>query len=117
MEIEYINNAAVGSSPVWTFNTARLYVNGPDGTEGTMQISPTMPFTNAQGVVSYHYDHLGSIDEITPYGSTSVGVTTAKQSTYYSYDAWGARRHADTWSGPVGWQARAGGRVHRSRQT
>ena len=105
LEADYRNDAPKGSgavpAPIWKLEKLRIYVPGPEGTAGTMEFNPGAPFDRAQTALVYHYDHLGSIERITPYGSTSTTYVldgVGKQSRY-SYDAWGQRRDPNDWSG------------------
>ncbi len=101
LEADYANQSGVGVPPAWSLQKLRIYVPGPEGTAGTMEFNPQQSFDNAESALVYHYDHLGSIERITPHGSTSTTYVLDGQGkpSRYSYDAWGQRRNADTWSG------------------
>ncbi len=101
LEVDYSNASGVGVPPAWSLQKLRIYVPGPEGTAGTMEFNPQQSFDNAESALVYHYDHLGSIERITPHGSTSTTYVLDGQGkpSRYSYDAWGQRRNADTWSG------------------
>ncbi len=95
-------NPSVPQAPSgWALQKLRIYVPGPEGTAGTMEFNPQQSFDNAESALVYHYDHLGSIERITPHGSTSTTYVLDGQGkpSRYSYDAWGQRRNPDTWSG------------------
>jgi RHS repeat-associated protein len=110
MEIDYTNTASSGS-PVWQNTTARVYIPAPDGVVGTAEFAPTTPTTTttSENGISlteqdkvYHYEHLGSIQAITPAFNTSTALssTAAGGLGLYSEDAWGMRRNPNTFSGP-----------------
>ncbi len=102
LEADYANTAAT-AAPVWKLDKVRIYVPGPEGTIGTMEFNPRAPFANATTALVYHYDHLGSIERLTPYGSaaTTDALDGAGKPSRYSYDAWGQRRNPDTWTGKI----------------
>jgi RHS repeat-associated protein len=102
LEADYANATSTGA-PDWKLQKIRIYVPGPEGIVGTMEFNPRQSFDKAETALVYHYDHLGSIERITPYGSASTSgyaLDGAGKQSRYSYDAWGQRRNADTWSGP-----------------
>jgi RHS repeat-associated protein len=102
LEADYANQSSgAASAPIWKLEKLRIYVPGPEGIAGTMEFNPGAPFDRAESALVYHYDHLGSIERITPYGSvnTAYVLDGAGKPSRYSYDAWGQRRNADTWSG------------------
>jgi RHS repeat-associated protein len=98
-EIDYTSGAVPQS---WALNKIRIYVPGPDGVIGAMEFMPSAPFAQAASALVYHYDHLGSIQSVTPYG---VGATPQLDGTgkpaLYAYDPWGQRRDPanTTWLG------------------
>jgi RHS repeat-associated protein len=100
LEVDY-KNTAVSGTPVWEMDKVRIYVPGPEGIAGTMEYSPFAPSDQDERPLVYHYDHLGSIETITHYGSTATtpALDEAGRSSRFSYDAWGERRNAATWSG------------------
>ena len=100
LEADYANTAATGA-PTWALDKIRIYVPGPEGIAGTMEFNPRAPFGQAEQSLVYHYDHLGSIERITPYGSASTTyvLDDAGKQSRYSYDAWGQRRDPNDWSG------------------
>lgn len=97
MEADFRNNVDSG----WMLDRVRIYVPGPEGNVGSMEFGPTASFSHPERALVYHYDHLGSVESITPYGATSSSLATdnAGNEGRYSEDAWGARRNAVTWSG------------------
>jgi RHS repeat-associated protein len=103
MEVDYTNTASSGT-PVWANTKARIYIPGPDGVVGTAEFAPA-PNTNGISLTEkdevYHYDHLGSIQAITPAFNTNgnLAKTTLGLSGLYSEDAWGQRRNPNTYSG------------------
>ena len=118
MEVDYKNKVAAGATPAWQLDKVRIYVPGPDGVVGTMEFSPFKQFapfggssTSEQNVVGnadapermlvYHYDHLGSIESITPYGDTSTHFAFDEngRTSRFSYEPWGQRRDPVSWSG------------------
>ena len=105
LEADYRNDAKKGSgavpAPVWKLDKLRIYVPGPEGIIGTMEFGPTARSSKPETALVYHYDHLGSIERITPYGSTSTTYVLdgAGRQSRYSYDAWGQRRDPNDWSG------------------
>ncbi len=98
LEADYKNNNANPGTPDWALDKIRIYIPGPEGTAGTIEYAPS----DATGKpLVYHYDHLGSIETITPYADTSATAAldpTGKPSRY-AYDAWGERRNPTTWTG------------------
>jgi hypothetical protein len=58
--------SGVGVPPAWSLQKLRIYVPGPEGIAGTMEFNPGAPFDRAETALVYHYDHLGSIERITP---------------------------------------------------
>jgi RHS repeat-associated protein len=98
LEIDY-NNTASSGSPIWNHSKARIYVPAPDGIAGTMELTPTTAGGFTERAEVYHYDHLGSIECITPYGSTSTyAVDDLNKTARYSEDAWGQRRKPASWN-------------------
>jgi len=100
LEVNYTNNVPQGGTPVWTLDDVRIYVPGPDGVIGAREFHP--PLSPQEKTLVYHYDHLGSIDCITPFGSTATtcATDTGGNPGKFSEDAWGQRRNPATWSGP-----------------
>jgi RHS repeat-associated protein len=100
LEVNYDNTAASGS-PTWAMKKVRIYVPGPDGTVGAREFDPAKPSGQQETALVYHYDHLGSIDAITPFGSTATtfAATDAGKPGQYSEDAWGQRRNPLSWTG------------------
>lgn len=100
-EIDYRNLAAAGAAANWQLDTIRLYVPGPDGVIGAMEFAPNGPVEKSKRPLVYHYDHLGSLDTVTFLGDTTVHVATDDNGkpARHSFDPWGQRRNADTWSG------------------
>lgn len=109
LEVDYLNVADITSS-AWKMDRVRIYVPGPEGIAGTMEFAPSAPFDRAERALVYHYDHLGSIERITPFGDTSAVVATDETGSpaRYSYDAWGQRRNADSWAGAPTTTAKGG---------
>jgi RHS repeat-associated protein len=100
LEANYKNTATSGA-PDWELDVVRIYVSGPEGTIGTREFSPSKPAADREKVYIYHHDHLGSIDAITPYGSTANVVATdaGGKDGRFGEDAWGQRRNPITWTG------------------
>ncbi|PTX94219.1 RHS repeat-associated core domain-containing protein [Opitutus sp. ER46] len=98
LEVNYDNTAANGAPAAWHMNQVRVYVPGPEGVIGTRELTPD---TSAEKALVYHYDHLGSIEAITPFGSTdgSLAADGGGKAGRFSEDAWGQRRNPLTWSG------------------
>jgi hypothetical protein len=65
------------------------------------EFDPAKPVDQQETALVYHYDHLGSIESITPFGSTdgSYAADGAGKGGRFSEDAWGQRRNPTTWSG------------------
>lgn len=103
MEADYKNSAGVGVSASWQLDRIRIYVPGPEGNAGTIEFGPTATFSLPDRALVYHYDHLGSIESITPYGSSanSLALEDGGSPGRYSEDPWGQRRNQGTWSGAV----------------
>lgn len=99
LEVNYDNTALSGTT--WAMKKVRVYVPGPDGVIGAREFDPQKPQGQQETALVYHYDHLGSIDAITPFGSTdgSFANTDSGKSGRYSEDAWGQRRNPLTWTG------------------
>jgi RHS repeat-associated protein len=100
LEANYDNTAASGT-PVWALKKVRIYVPGPDGIVGSREFDPAAPIGSQEKAFIYHYDHLGSIESITPFvppGSGLAADSTGKPGRF-SEDAWGQRRNPLTWSG------------------
>lgn len=100
LEANYQNDNTGTGAPTWTLKKIRVYLPGPDGVVGTREFDPALPQGQQETDWVYHYDHLGSIDVITPFGSTAVATNSSGQPGQYSEDAWGQRRNPATWSGP-----------------
>lgn len=100
LEANYKNLSSSGA-PNWSIDNVRIYVPGPDGIIGAREFSPEKPLAQQEKALVYHYDHLGSIQSITPFGSTAVAYATDEsgKSGRYSEDAWGQRRDPLDWSG------------------
>jgi RHS repeat-associated protein len=100
LEANYDNTAASGT-PVWALKKVRIYVPGADGVIGSREFDPAAPIGSQEKAFIYHYDHLGSIESITPFvpaGSGLAADSTGKPGRF-SEDAWGQRRNPLTWSG------------------
>jgi RHS repeat-associated protein len=100
LEANYKNLAATGA-PDWAIDNVRVYVSGPDGTIGAREFRPEKPLAEQEKALVYHYDHLGSITSITPFGSNAAvfAADDSGKSGRYSEDAWGQRRNPLTWLG------------------
>lgn len=100
LEANYTNSAPNGA-PTWSLDNVRIYVPGPDGMIGAREFSPLKPLAQQEKALVYHYDHLGSIESITPFGTTVVAYAadSGGKSGLFSEDAWGQRRNPNTWSG------------------
>ncbi len=101
LEVNYDNSAPNGA-PVWALKKVRIYVPGPEGVIGAREFDPAKPVSQQETALVYHYDHLGSIESITLFGSTATTYATALggKSGRYSEDAWGKRRDPLDWQGP-----------------
>ena len=108
LEADYVPtasfNPSVPQSPSgWSLQKIRIYVPGPEGNVGTMELAPEpgQSIATVESALVYHYDHLGSIERLTPYGSASTTyvLDDAGKQSRYSYDAWGQRRDPNDWSG------------------
>ncbi|MCH6257920.1 FG-GAP-like repeat-containing protein [Puniceicoccaceae bacterium K14] len=99
LEYDFVNNAVYGQDPSWQVQRFRLYVPGPNGRLGAIEIDPNEVGVAAQDPQVYHYDHLGSIAAITPFGSSSLDDDKEGKDSLYSYDAWGERRDGTSWHG------------------
>ncbi len=105
LEIEY----KPGSSLPWAHDRARVYIPAPDGIVGTYELILGSGTTTSERAEVYHYDHLGSIDCITPFGQTGYATDDAGKSSRYNEDAWGQRRNPLTWSGAPSSATSSGG--------
>ena len=85
----------------WMLNKVRIYVPGPDGVIGAREFDNPTSSGGTEKALVYHYDHLGSIQGITPFGSTdgSYASDTGGKAGQFSENAWGQRRNPLTWSG------------------
>ncbi|MCH6255511.1 pre-toxin TG domain-containing protein [Puniceicoccaceae bacterium K14] len=108
LEYDFVNNAAYGQDPSWQVERFRLYVPGPNGRLGAVEIDPYEVGVAAQDRQVYHYDHLGSIAAITPFGTTTTDDDKEGKDSRYSYDAWGERRDGDSWHGAPANTSRGG---------
>jgi RHS repeat-associated protein len=101
MEVDYRNATNADGSVSWRMERVRIYVPGPDGSAGAMEFSPAAQFDRPDRTFVYHYDHLGSIERITPFSGSDDKVATdeAGAPARYSYDAWGQRRDGASWDG------------------
>jgi RHS repeat-associated protein len=99
MEVDYENTATSGA-PVWKQKAVRVYVSGPDGSVGALELPPADVGGTTNAYI-YHTDHLGSIESITRYGDATVTFATdrSNKAGRFSEDAWGQRRNPLTWSG------------------
>ena len=99
LEVNYSNSAGQGITPNWNLDDVRIYFPGPDGVIGAREFHP--PQSPQEKTLVYHYDHLGSIDCITNFGSTAVAWASDSSGKpgEFSEDAWGQRRNPFTWSG------------------
>ncbi len=88
MEVYYENAASGAGQEDWQQKTTRIYVDGPAGRVGTFTFTTNEGQPAAQELRVFHHDHLGSVDAITAYGSSSV-------LSDYAYDPWGQRRHPE----------------------
>jgi RHS repeat-associated protein len=101
LEINYRNKALAGSTDNWSLDTVRIYVPGPDGVIGAREFTPGSAADGSEKPLVYHYDHLGSIESITPFASTGgYANDNGGKPGQFSEDAWGQRRNPLTWSGP-----------------
>ena len=101
LEVNYDNTAGTGATPVWDLKTVRIYVPGPDGIIGAREFKSNVTSGSAEKTFLYHYDHLGSIESITPLlpaGSGTANDVGGKPGRF-SEDAWGERRNPFTWTG------------------
>lgn len=100
LEINYDNQAASGA-PTWQLKKVRIYVPGPDGVIGAREFDPTLAPAQQEKALLYHYDHLGSVQVITPAFSSSYSpaLDDTGKPGLYSEDAWGQRRDPNSWSG------------------
>jgi YD repeat-containing protein len=102
MEVEYKNDAA-GSTPTWNLKKVRIYIPAPGGNAGSAELDANGTVATANKFLAYHYDHLGSIQAITPWGSTDTNPSTLfaadaqNRQSAYSYDPWGQRRDVKDW--------------------
>ncbi len=101
LEVNYRNLAPTGAAN-WSLQKVRIYVPGPDGVIGAREFDPAKPIGQQETALVYHYDHLGSIDCITPFGSTATSFASdqAGKPGRFSEDAWGQRRDPTDWQGP-----------------
>lgn len=101
LEVNYQNTAPSGT-PSWQMKKVRIYVPGPEGVIGAREFDPTAPAGSEEDALVYHYDHLGSIESITPWGdvSTSLALDDTGKSGRFSDDPWGQRRDPLDWIGP-----------------
>jgi RHS repeat-associated protein len=100
LEANY-EKAASAPDTTWALKKVRIYVPGPDGIIGSREFDPAAPIGSQEKAFIYHYDHLGSIESITPFvppGSGLAADSTGKPGRF-SEDAWGQRRNPLTWSG------------------
>lgn len=109
LEVNYENPVSTGS-PVWKMKNVRTYVPGPDGVIGAREFEPMLRADGTEDLTGgtetaliYHYDHLGSIDSITDFGSVGADYATGDsgKSGQFSEDAWGQRRNPLTWTGAL----------------
>ncbi len=101
LEANY-DNAAASGSPNWKLKKVRIYVPGPDGVIGAREFDlNAVSGASSETALVYHYDHLGSIESITPFGSSAATLATdaTGKNGRFSEDAWGQRRNPLTWSG------------------
>jgi RHS repeat-associated protein len=100
LEANYANTAASGA-PIWALKKVRIYVPSPDGVIGSREFDPAAPIGSQEKAFIYHYDHLGSIESITPFVPAGSGLATDSTGKpgRFSEDAWGARRDPTDWSG------------------
>ena len=73
LEANYDNTAASGT-PVWALKKVRIYVPGADGVIGSREFDPAAPIGSQEKAFIYHYDHLGSIESITPFVPAGSGL-------------------------------------------
>jgi RHS repeat-associated protein len=100
LEANY-EKAASAPDAAWALKKVRVYVPGPNGVIGSREFDPAAPIGSQEKAFIYHYDHLGSIESITPFvpaGSGLAADSTGKPGRF-SEDAWGQRRNPLTWSG------------------
>lgn len=91
----------------WAHKETRIFINTPSGTVGIhVQTPGTMPAAPDSVARKYfHADHLGSITAVSgELGAGGIAPLLAE----YSFDAWGARRDATTWSPIVNPQSSIG---------
>lgn len=86
---------------MWKRTKVRIYVQGPEGVIGAREFDTTLPSGGTEKALVYHYDHLGLIESITQFGSTSVAYAADSDGKpgRFNADAWGQRRNPFTWSG------------------
>jgi RHS repeat-associated protein len=101
LEINYTNSMGQGVTPDWKLKKVRIYVPGPDDVIGAREFDPALPPDKTETALVYHYDHLGSIESITPFGSTTATYANddSGKSGRFSEDPWGQRRNPLTWTG------------------
>ncbi len=106
MEVDYVNQNASGES-IWKMDRMRIYIPGPDGRAGSVEIDPEIENAASYKKEVYHYDHLGSIAAITDFNNNSSSYMDdlASKDSLYSYDAWGERRDAGDWTGTAASQS------------
>ncbi len=109
MEVDYRNTSTSPVGHTWEMDAVRIYINGPDGRTGEVTFNPEATDVDGHRFLVYHHDHLGSIQTITDFGVSTMGVgpgdTYAREDcsgqriSRFSYDPWGERRDSTDWAG------------------
>jgi RHS repeat-associated protein len=101
MEVDYHYDSKA-TTPLWVEDDVRIYVPAPDGIVGAFQVYPPWQKGAPASAYVYHYDHLGTIQAVTAFGSTATtdAPDLVGAQSLYSYDPWGARRNPSNLSGP-----------------
>lgn len=100
LEANYTNSASTGT-PSWSLSKVRIYVPGPDGVIGAREFDNPTSSGGTEKPLVYHYDHLGSIESVTLFGSNdgTLAADGASKPSKFSEDAWGSRRNPSSWTG------------------
>jgi len=106
MELDYTNSTTSGSGENWGLDTVRIYIPAPDGRAGCAELNPNATSASQHKFRVYHYDHLGSIQCITNWGTATLATNTdSTKKSLYSYEAWGQRRDPVDWIGSASSQS------------